>query len=96
MKEQGRPPHIMLAGDCADAAYVLQPVLREAEEEPQYDLLATLAFEGTVGCVAVGRVATESSVDDGWTKFFVPVYETDRVYIFKCGPPPTEGVEPSW
>ena len=96
MKAQGRPPHILLAGDCADAAYVFQPVFRDGDEEPQYDLMASLAFEGTVGSIAVGQVTTESSLDDGWAKFFVPVYETDRVYIFKCGAPPTEGVEPSW
>ena len=96
MKAQGRPPHILLAGDCADAAYVLQPVFREGDEEPQYELMASLAFEGTVGSIAVGQVATETSVDDGWAKFFVPVYETDRIYMFKCGGPPVEGVEPSW
>jgi hypothetical protein len=90
------PPHILLAGDCADAAYVFKPVHRLEDDRPQYDLVATLAFEGTVGSIAVGQISTENSLDDGWTKFFVPVYETDRVYMFKFGPPPEEGVEPSW
>ena len=96
MRERGLPPHIMLAGDCADAAYVFRPLHAPDAERPEYDLLATLAFEGTVGSVAVGHVDIEASVDDGWAKFFAPVYETNRVYIFKCGAPPTLGVEPEW
>ena len=26
-----------------------------------------------------------------WAKFFLPVYEKDRVFMLKCGDPPTIG-----
>jgi hypothetical protein len=61
-----------------------------------YELMATFGFEGTVGSVAVGYIDTVDSVDDGWAKFFLGVYETDRVYMFKCGGVPEEGIEPAW
>ena len=57
----------------------------------RYELLATFGCEGTVGSVAVGNVDTVHSVDDGWVKFFLPVYEKDRIYMLKCGGPPTMG-----
>jgi hypothetical protein len=41
--------------------------------------------------VAVGNVDTVQSVDDGWVKVFLPVYEKDRVFMLKCGDPPTMG-----
>lgn len=58
--------------------------------------MATFGFEGTVGSIAIGCCDTVDSVDDGWAKFFLGVYETDRVYMFKCGGLPTEGVDDDW
>eukprot|EP00960_Hanusia_phi_P007912 226850-Hanusia_phi.AAC.2 len=111
----GLPPHLFVAGDCADAAYVFRPVKRvggvKGELGFQYQLLATFGFEGTVGSLAVARIDTMQSVDDGyapssfpltppltrslsWVKFFIPVYECDRVYMFKYGDPPSLGYTP--
>eukprot|EP00961_Rhodomonas_salina_P235400 3181693-Rhodomonas_salina.1 len=47
--------------------------------------MATFGCEGTVGSIGVGWGDTLQSVDDGWVKFFVPVYEENRVYMIKCG-----------
>ncbi len=51
----------------------------------RYELMATIGVDGTVGSLAVGYTATPGSPDDGWAKLFVPVYEKDRIYVFKCG-----------
>ena len=84
MKDRGFPPHILLSGDCSDAAYVFRPFINE--DGLQYDLMATIGVDGTVGSIAVGYKSTPGYRDDGWAKIFVPVYEKDRVYVIKCGP----------
>uniref|UniRef100_A0A6U5YY65 EF-hand domain-containing protein n=1 Tax=Guillardia theta TaxID=55529 RepID=A0A6U5YY65_GUITH len=101
LRQQGLPPHLFVAGDCADAAYIFRPVKKRGggtssgrELAFQYQLLATFGFEGTVGSLAVARVDTLQSVDDGWVKFFIPVYESDRVFMFKYGEPPSLGYTP--
>jgi len=164
MRRGSAPPHLLVAGDCSDAAYVFRPVRSSTKDgsgahvsnmdgpdiygpwvetnrqgaipegtaegtapfftpdkpntreqylypgqpaqvnldfrypvttgdtgQLRYELLATFGCEGTVGSVAVGNVDTYQSVDDGWVKFFLPVYEKDRVYMLKCGQPPTMG-----
>lgn len=153
MKRGSAPPHLLVAGDCSDAAYIFRPVrsgtqvtdeqglegssiygpwvetdrkdaLQDHETQGgkggssrylypgqpaqvnldfrypvttgdtgqiRYELLATFGCEGTVGSVAVGNVDTLQSVDDGWVKFFLPVYEKDRVFMLKCGEAPTMG-----
>ena len=94
MKERGDVPHILLAGDCADAAYLFRPV--PMDQNVHYELMATFGFEGTVGSIAVEYCDTVDSADDGWAKFFIGVYEKDRVYMFKCGPPPIPPPSGDW
>ena len=36
-------------------------------------------------------VCTYAHVVCRWAKFFLPVYEKDRVYMLKCGDSPTMG-----
>jgi len=142
MRRASHPPHLLVAGDCSDAAYIFRPVRSETKSDAifgpwfetgrkgaiderkggaqeaqflypgqpaqvnldfrypvttgdtgrvRYELVATFGCEGTVGSVAVGNVDTVHSFDDGWAKFFLPVYEKDRVYMLKCGDSPTMG-----
>lgn len=45
----------------------------------------------------MGRRAVTRCLMDGsyferrWAKFFLPVYEKDRVFMLQCGDPPTIG-----
>ncbi len=47
--------------------------------------------------VIMGRRAVTRCLMDGsyferrWAKFFLPVYEKDRVFMLQCGDPPTIG-----
>jgi hypothetical protein len=80
----GQPPRI----NPLDFRY---PITTGDTGRVRYELMATFGCEGTVGSVAVGNVDTLQSVDDGWVKFFLPIYEKDRVYMLKCGDTPTIG-----
>eukprot|EP00288_Rhodomonas_lens_P019088 CAMPEP_0177715440 /NCGR_PEP_ID=MMETSP0484_2-20121128/13994_1 /TAXON_ID=354590 /ORGANISM="Rhodomonas lens, Strain RHODO" /LENGTH=599 /DNA_ID=CAMNT_0019227437 /DNA_START=321 /DNA_END=2116 /DNA_ORIENTATION=- len=53
LRDQKAPPHLLLAGDCADAAYVFRPA-RGTSGELNYELMATFGCEGTVGSIGVG------------------------------------------
>ncbi|CAN0220709.1 unnamed protein product, partial [Phaeothamnion confervicola] len=87
-------PHIALAGDCSQAAYVLRPRVRDGGSDSSgsdgasgsscldYELAARIDCGGTVGSLAVayGPLTGASAMeDDSVAKIFVPSYDMNKV-----------------
>jgi len=90
---QGKaPPYIAVAGDCAQAAYILAPVSTESFtlDPTHYETLCMISCEGTVGSLAFGYLQIPGDDDfqldstkDEWIKIFIPSYDQDKIYIFE-------------
>uniref|UniRef100_A0A6V2B9F2 Uncharacterized protein n=1 Tax=Ditylum brightwellii TaxID=49249 RepID=A0A6V2B9F2_9STRA len=86
-------PLIGIAGDCAEAAYILRPIDGERDnnaihpdESTKYALMCDIDCGATVGSIGV-------SYDDfsfveqqsGYAKIYIPCFEKDKVLVFAMG-----------
>ena len=89
-----RRPHLLLAGDCAQAAYVLAPCGDGMED---YEVLDVIKVGGAVGSLAVAYGqdvenalrafsgdAPISEEGDDWARVVVPNYDGDELQLWRC------------
>lgn len=85
-------PLIGIAGDCAEAAYILKPTSEHEEkcsnrdESTNYSLMCEIETGATVGSIGIGyddfAFAEQQS---GYAKIYVPCYEQNKVLVFALG-----------
>jgi hypothetical protein len=87
--DSGRPL-LVVAGDCAESAYLFRPVDTHDPMDPDpstcYKLMVEVACEATVGSIGVGYddfLATDQ--ESGYAKLYIPCYEKDKIYVFALG-----------
>ena len=81
-------PYICIAGDCAEAAYILRPRASENSEVTctDYALMCEISCGGTVGSLAIGYGdCCGARSETGWANIYIPSYERDRIFVFGMG-----------
>ncbi len=71
-------PYILVAGDGAQTAYLLQPM----DKDFTYNKTVVLAPGGVIGSIGVDNLIGS----EGWAEFFVPDYTNGKLYAFAFGP----------
>lgn len=92
-ESSGKRPLIVIAGDCAESAYILRPIENDEktmtnslDSNAYYKLMCEIECGATVGSIAVGYddfCATEQQ--RGYAKLYIPCYEKDKVLVFAMG-----------
>lgn len=80
----GKRPYIAIAGDCAEAAYILQP---SSSSDGTYSLLCEIQCGATVGSLAIGYqnfCGAEGQLEK-YAKIYVPCFEKDKILVFAFG-----------
>lgn len=85
-------PFIGIAGDCAEAAYILRPDCDdtppgcEIELSTKYALMCEIDCGGTVGSLAIGYGdCCNAPSEQGWAKIYMPSYENDKIFAIGMG-----------
>ena len=89
-------PYIGIAGDCAEAAYILRPddsnSCTKKDSDTNYALMCEIECGGTVGSLALSyEDCFGAPSEKGWAKMYIPCYERDRIFVFGMGCGEEEG-----
>mmetsp|Transcript_110113 Transcript_110113/g.307858 ORF Transcript_110113/g.307858 Transcript_110113/m.307858 type:complete len:773 (-) Transcript_110113:37-2355(-) len=92
-RQTGKRPLIVVAGDCAESAYIFRPekvdLGSEAEgvdPEASYKLMCEIKCGATVGSIGVGYENLCSvEQESGYAKLYIPCYEKDKILVFALG-----------
>jgi len=101
-KNQARPL-IGIAGDCAEAAYILRPVAsnkdttENRDQSTNYALMCEIETGATVGSIGIGyddfaNVEQQS----GYAKIYIPCYEQNKILVFAMGDKNVEEEDDGW
>ena len=84
-------PLIGIAGDCAEAAYILRPVAAGEDDSTidrstKYALMCEIETGATVGSIGIGYDDFANALQQsGYAKIYVPCYEQNKILVFAMG-----------
>ena len=90
-KEVQQRPLIGIAGDCAEAAYILRPVAAGDDDSTidrstKYALMCEIETGATVGSIGIGYDDFANALQQsGYAKIYVPCYEQNKILVFAMG-----------
>ena len=85
-------PFIGIAGDCAEAAYILRPVASNTDtaenrdQSTNYSLMCEIHTGATVGSIGIGYDDfANAEQQSGYAKIYIPCYEQNKILVFAMG-----------
>ena len=90
-REVQERPLIGIAGDCAEAAYILRPASAGADDasidrSTKYALMCEIETGATVGSIGIGYDDFANALQQsGYAKIYVPCYEQNKILVFAMG-----------